>query len=130
SWEDVVLAVMAPRAGKTTSLAVPAILDAPGAVVATSNKSDLWATTAAVRSADTGAPVRVFDPQGITGEQRTWWWNPLDGVTTVEEAHRLAGHFIQEVRGDRGDRDFWTSAAHDLLTGLLLAAGLSGRQLD
>ncbi len=130
SWEDVVLAVMAPRAGKTTSLAVPAILDAPGAVVATSNKSDLWATTAAVRAADTGAPVWVFDPQGITGEQRTWWWNPLDGVTNVEEAHRLAGHFIQEVRGDRGDRDFWTSAAHDLLTGLLLAAGLSGRQLD
>lgn len=130
SWEDVVLAVMAPRAGKTTSLAVPAILDAPGAVIATSNKSDLWAATATVRAAETQAPVWVFDPQSITGEPRSWWWNPLDGVTTIEEAHRLAGHFIQEVRGDRGERDFWTSAAHDLLAGLLLAAGLSGRQLD
>jgi type IV secretory pathway TraG/TraD family ATPase VirD4 len=48
----------------------------------------------------------------------------------VEEAHRLAGHFVQEVRGDRGDRDFWSSAAHDLLTGLLLAAALSRRSLD
>ena len=27
SWEDVLLAVMAPRAGKTTALAVPAILE-------------------------------------------------------------------------------------------------------
>src|SRR5205823_11950003 len=33
SWEDVILAVMAPRAGKTTALAVPAVIDAPGAVV-------------------------------------------------------------------------------------------------
>ena len=41
------VAVMAPRAGKTTALAVPTILNAPGAVVATSNKPDLWASTAA-----------------------------------------------------------------------------------
>jgi type IV secretory pathway TraG/TraD family ATPase VirD4 len=129
SWEDVQLAVMAPRAGKTTSLAVPAVLDAPGAVVATSNKSDLWAATSALRGQSTGEPVWVFDPQGIAATERTWWWNPLRGVTTVEEASRLAGHFVQEVRADKGDRDFWTSAAHDLLTGLLLAAA-SGRTLD
>ena len=130
SWEDVVLAVMAPRAGKTTALAVPAILAAPGPVVATSNKADLWATSAESRAQETGEAVWVFDPQRITGVERTWWWNPLRGVSSVEEAHRLAGHFIQEVRGDRGDRDFWTSAALDLLTGLLLAAGLSGRGLN
>lgn len=50
-------------------------------------------------------------------------------VTNVEEAHRLAGHFVQEVRSDRGERDFWTAAAHDLLTGLLLAAALSRQSL-
>lgn len=129
SWEDVVLALMAPRAGKTTALAVPAILEAPGAVVATSNKADLWAATSALRAADTQGRVWVFDPQQIAHVEQTWWWNPLRGVTTVEEAHRLAGHFIQEVRGDRGQRDFWTSAAHDLLTSLLLAAALSARSL-
>jgi type IV secretory pathway TraG/TraD family ATPase VirD4 len=129
SWEDVLLAVMAPRAGKTTALAVPAILDAPGAVVATSNKADLWTTTSTLRSEQTGEPVWVFDPQQIVYADRSWWWNPLRDVTTVEEAHRLAGHFVQEVRGDRGSRDFWSSAAHDLLTGLLLAAATSGRDL-
>jgi type IV secretory pathway TraG/TraD family ATPase VirD4 len=121
---------MAPRAGKTTALAVPAILDAPGPVVATSNKADLWGTTADPRARETGEPVWVFDPQRITGVEREWWWNPLSGVTSVQEAHRLAEHFVQEVRGDRGDRDFWTSAALDLLTGLLLAVALSGRGLD
>ena len=42
SWEDVVLAYMAPRSGKSTALAVPAVLSAPGAVIATSNKADVW----------------------------------------------------------------------------------------
>jgi type IV secretory pathway TraG/TraD family ATPase VirD4 len=129
SWEDVVLAVMAPRAGKTTALAVPAILEAPGAVVATSNKADLWAATSTLRQRDTTEPVWEFDPQHIVGVERSWWWNPLRGVTDVEEAHRLAGHFVQEVRGGRSQRDFWTSAAHDLLTGLIRAAALSRQSL-
>ncbi|TNM66891.1 type IV secretory system conjugative DNA transfer family protein [Streptomyces sp. NP160] len=128
SWEDVLLAVMAPRAGKTTALGVPAVLDAPGAVVATSNKADLWTATAQLRAQETQEVVWVFDPQQIVFAPQTWWWNPLRGVTNIEEAHRLAGHFVQEVRGSR-NRDFWTSAAHDLLTGLLLAAADAGKDL-
>lgn len=129
SWEDVLVAIMAPRAGKTTSLAVPAILNAPGAVVATSNKADLWAATAQLRAQSTGEPVWVFDPQRIAYSTQQFWWNPLEGVTTVEESHRLAGHFVQEIRGDKGDRDFWSEAAQDLLSNLILAAGSTGRTL-
>ena len=126
SWEDVLLAVMAPRAGKTTALAVPAVLSAPGAVVATSNKADLWLTTHTGR-AQRGR-VWTFDPQGIAHSPQTFTWDPLAGVTGVEDANRLAGHFVAEVRdAARNDRDFWTAAALDLLTGLLLAAAL-GRQ--
>lgn len=133
SWEDVALAVFAPRAGKTTALAVPAILDAPGPVVATSNKSDLWAATAALRAepAGDGSPaprIWTFDPQLITRGVQTWCWDPLSGLTSVEQAHRLAGHFVQEIRTE-GRYDFWSSAAHDLLTSLLLAAAVSGRTL-
>lgn len=133
SWEDVALAVMAPRAGKTTALAVPAVLDAPGAVVATSNKGDLWAATASIRAAR--GTVWTFDPQGIIGVEQTWWWNPLAAVTDVESAQRLAGHFVQMVRGG-GQRsqagsgqDFWSSAAEDLLTSLLLAAAVAGEPI-
>ncbi|MFP5376537.1 MAG: TraM recognition domain-containing protein [Acidimicrobiia bacterium] len=128
SWEDVIVAFMAPRGGKTSSLAVPIILSAPGAVVATSNKADLWALTAAVRGAGTGQRVWVFDPQRLAQTRQSWWWNPLAGVTTVEQAQRLAGHFIVEVRGDR-QHEFWSSAAEDLLTSLFLAAGATGRTL-
>jgi Type IV secretory system Conjugative DNA transfer len=129
SWEDVLLAVMAPRAGKTTALAVPAILSAPGAVIATSNKSDLWAATAELRADKTNETVWTFDPQHVVHSAQTWWWNPLGAVDNVEEAYRLAGHFVQEIRGERLDRDFWSQAAHDLLTSLLLAAATSGRTL-
>jgi type IV secretory pathway TraG/TraD family ATPase VirD4 len=126
SWEDVLLAVMAPRSGKTTCLAVPTILDAPGWAVATSNKADLWAATAALRDQGT---VWTFDPQGIVHAGQTWWWNPVGVVRDVATANRLATHFIQEVRGERGDKDFWTSAALDLLTSLLLAAARAGRDI-
>ncbi|MBC3763440.1 hypothetical protein ACUN7V_20235 [Quadrisphaera oryzae] len=51
SWEDVLLAVMAPRAGKTTTLTVPIVRNAPGPVLATSIKPDLWEATAAERAA-------------------------------------------------------------------------------
>jgi type IV secretory pathway TraG/TraD family ATPase VirD4 len=120
SWEDVVLAVMAPRAGKTTALAVPAVVNAPGAVVATSNKADLWATTAAVR-AEHGV-VWVFDPQAITHTPQRWWWDPLAAVRSVEDANRLADHFVQQIRNSGHNDDFWSFGALDLLTSLILAA--------
>jgi type IV secretory pathway TraG/TraD family ATPase VirD4 len=128
TWEDTIVALMAARSGKTTSLAIPFTLSAPGAVIATSNKSDLWAATAQLRAASTGGQVRLFDPQGITYQPQTWWWDPLRGLNTVEDAHRLAGHFVLTVADDRS-RDLWGPAAQDLLAALLLAAATSGHTL-
>jgi len=125
SWEDVAVAIMAPRSGKTTAIAIPAILDAPGAAVVTSNKADVWAATWALREEDTGQATWLFDPQGITHVPQGWWWNPLRDVRTFDAALRLASHFMQEVDQDEGGEEaFWVSAASDLLTALLLAAGL------
>ncbi|OHV56278.1 conjugal transfer protein TraG [Frankia sp. CgS1] len=128
SWEDVLLAVMAPRAGKTTALAIPMTLAAPGPVLATGNKADLWAATAQVRAGD-GRRVWTFDPQAIAHAPQTWWWNPLAAVHAVEDADRLAGHFLQEIRGEKTGGDFWQAAAGDLLAALFLAAATSGRTL-
>ena len=116
SWEDTVVAFMAPRSGKTTTQAIPFVLSAPGPVIATSNKSDLWAATAALREQATGGRVWLFDPQHITHQPQTWWWNLLDGLRTVEDAHRLAGHFVLTV-ADENRRDLWGPAAQDLLVG-------------
>jgi type IV secretory pathway TraG/TraD family ATPase VirD4 len=128
SWEDTLVAFMAPRSGKTTALAVPFVLSAPGAVIATSNKADLWAATAALRQTATGGRVWLFDPQRVTCQPQAFWWDPLRGLRTVEDAHRLAGHFVLTV-ADEHRRDLWGPAAQDLLAALLLAAAGSGQTL-
>lgn len=126
-WEDVIVAVMAPRQGKTSSLVVPTILAAPGAVVATSNKTDIL-DTAALRRRLTGQPVWVFDPQAVAHTRQDMWWNPLAGVDGVEAAERLAGHFLTGVRSDKDPT--WHSAATELLGGLFLAAALGGQEMS
>ncbi|MFG2091862.1 type IV secretory system conjugative DNA transfer family protein [Spirillospora sp. NPDC048824] len=128
SFEDTVVAFMAPRSGKTTTQSIPHVLSAPGPVIATSNKADLWSAIAAVRAERTGGTIWLFDPQHITYQPQSWWWNPLAGLSTVEDAHRLAGHFVLTV-DDGQKKDLWGPAAQDLLCALFLAAATSGRSL-
>jgi type IV secretory pathway TraG/TraD family ATPase VirD4 len=126
SWEDVLVGMMGPRTGKTTGLAVPIVLGAPGPTLATSVKPDLWETTGTSR-ADRGT-VWNFDPQGVTGQPQSWWWNPLAHVTGVEEAGRFADHFVQEITRGKGD-DFWLKGARGVISALVLAAAVAGRTL-
>jgi hypothetical protein len=129
SWEDVALVIMGPRSNKTSAIAVPTVLSAPGLVVATSNKADLWALTSGMRG--NAGPVWTFDPQRIAHTEQTWWWNPLrsiadaDPAERVEAAARLAGHFVGTIAGERKD-PFFHAAAEQVLTATLLAAALSG----
>jgi type IV secretory pathway TraG/TraD family ATPase VirD4 len=126
SWEDTIIAFMAPRSGKTTAIGVPCVLSAPGPVVATSIKADLWAATAQLRAA--AGRAWLFDPQRITCQPQEWWWDPLRGLATVEAAHRMAAHFVLTVADGR-QRDLWGPAAQELLCALFLAAAASSRTL-
>ncbi|MFL4953136.1 type IV secretory system conjugative DNA transfer family protein [Streptomyces sp. MMS24-I31] len=120
SYEDVELDLMAPRAGKSTGIAVPRVLRAQGAVLLTSNKSDVYAVTLAER--EKAGTVWTFDPQGIAHSPRAMWWNLLGECHTIEGARRLAGHFVASVNDDTANKDFWISAAQNTLTALFLAA--------
>jgi TraM recognition site of TraD and TraG len=121
SWEMTQADIWGARRGKTTSRVVPAILDAPGAVVATSNKRDVVDTTRAAR-AETG-PVWVFDPQAVAAEPPCWWWNPLSYVTNVDKATRLAAVLAHAARPDGARQDaFFDPKGEQLLAFLLLAA--------
>ncbi|MGD9990127.1 type IV secretory system conjugative DNA transfer family protein [Pseudonocardia sp.] len=128
SWEDVALIIMGPRSNKTSAIAVPTVLAAPGLVVATSNKADLWALTSGMRAS--AGPVWTFDPQRIAHVEQTWWWDPLraiadaDPAERVEAAARLAGHFVGTIGGERRD-PFFHAAGEQVLTNTLLAAALS-----
>ncbi|WP_345215523.1 TraM recognition domain-containing protein [Georgenia halophila] len=123
------LDVWGPRTGKTTSRAIPAILEAPGAVLITSNKRDVVDVTRGPRQAAAGR-VWVFDPQGICAELATWWWDPLSYVTDEVKAQKLAEHFAAGSRdpGARTDA-YFDPAGQDLLGGMLLAAALDRRPI-
>lgn len=128
TWEDMHIDIWGPRTGKTTSRAVPAILAAPGGVLVTSNKRDVVDATRDVRAA--AGPVWVFDPQGISLENPTWWWNPLSYVTDEVKAAKMADHFASGSRDPGAKTDaYFDPAGQDLLAGLLLAAALDGRPI-
>ncbi|MBX7265060.1 TraM recognition domain-containing protein [Micromonospora sp. Llam7] len=128
SYEDVELDLMAPRAGKSTGIAVPRVLRAPGAVMLTSNKSDVFTVTRQERSK--AGRVWTFDPQGIAYTEREMWWDLLSGCDTIEGARRLAGHFVSSVNDDSSKKDFWIAAAQNTLTALFLAASRSGASVN
>ncbi|MFF1452685.1 type IV secretory system conjugative DNA transfer family protein [Streptomyces sp. NPDC058274] len=128
SYEDVELDLMAPRAGKSTGIAVPRVLRARGSVLLTSNKADVYSVTRAER--ERHGRVWTFDPQGIAHTPRTLWWDMLADAATIEGARRLAGHFVGAINDDASKRDFWISAAQNTLTALFHAAGRGGRQVD
>lgn len=128
SWEDVSVDIWGPRTGKTTSRAIPGILAAPGAVLATTNKRDLPDSTRGVREQQ--GEVWVFDPQQVADEPVTWWWNPLTYVTNDVRAKELADHFAAATQefGSRKD-PFFDPAGRDVLSSFLLAAALDQRAI-
>jgi type IV secretion system protein VirD4 len=124
--------IMGPRSNKTSAIAVPAVLSAPGLVLATSNKADLWALTSGMRAA--AGPVWTFDPQEIAHAPQRWWWDPLRAVREAPEAHRneaairLSAHFMGTIGGTRRD-PFFHAAGEQVLVGTLLAAAVSNATL-
>ncbi|MFF4735798.1 type IV secretory system conjugative DNA transfer family protein [Streptomyces sp. NPDC001262] len=128
-YEDVAVAIMAPRSGKTTCLAIPAILGAPGAVLLTSNKAAGDAYTATLEARGKVGRTWSMDPQQIAHAPREMWWNPLADATSLEGAGRLAGHFVAASVDSSNAGDFWSKAAQNILAQLFLAAALDKRPI-
>ncbi|MGC5234516.1 type IV secretory system conjugative DNA transfer family protein [Streptomyces albogriseolus] len=128
-FEDVAVAIMAPRSGKTTSLAIPSMLGAPGPVLLTSNKAAGDAFTTAYEARARAGVVWTMDPQQIAHAAREMWWNPLASATTLDGANRLAGHFLAASVDASQQGDFWSKAGSNILSQLLLAAALDERPI-
>ncbi|MFJ4007993.1 type IV secretory system conjugative DNA transfer family protein [Streptomyces sp. NPDC090023] len=123
SDEDTFVAIMAPRAGKSTSLAIPVAEEAPGALLMTSNKADVYAATLASRARI--GTTWVLDTQGVAQVERQMWWDMIAQAETLEGAERLASHFVTQITSEQAD-PFWSQAAGDLLVGLFRAAYWDG----
>lgn len=115
--------VIAPtQSMKTTGLAVPAILEWDGPVLATSVKTDLLHDTIEHRR-EVG-DVLVFDPTEATDIQGASW-SPLVQCTSWHGAQRIAAAMCAAAQpggSTLADADFWYSAAAKLLAPVLLAA--------
>lgn len=125
-----VLVLGPTQSGKTTGLAVPAILEWPGPVVATSTKADLLADTAAWRASL--GPVHVFDPAATTAYRRSCW-SPLAGCAAWPLAMRRAWELSLAAKAAVGGTmslgDFWFASAAKSLAPYLHAAASSGREM-
>jgi type IV secretory pathway TraG/TraD family ATPase VirD4 len=128
SVEDSLLLVGPPRSGKGLHLVIPLLLDAPGAVVATSTRPDTLAVT--LRARRRLGPVAVFDPQHLAGHVDAGLrWSPIRGChlpqTAMIRARALAAGTGLSRGVDQGD--FWQGQTEAVLRALLHAAALDGR---
>ncbi|HEY6472909.1 MAG TPA: type IV secretory system conjugative DNA transfer family protein [Acidimicrobiales bacterium] len=123
------LVVIGPtQSGKTTSLAVPAILSWPGPVLAASVKTDLLRVTQVAR-AGRGRVWRI-DPTGCTGAPGDEW-SPLSGCGEWRRAVATTTDLCQAAKADgtTADGEFWYANAAKLLAPLFHAAALDGRTM-
>ena len=126
-----VLVLGPTQSGKTTALAIPALLEWDGPVVATSVKDDLVAHTCAYRA--TLGRIWVFDPtgKGRAGSSRSRW-SPLSEASSWSGAQRVAQALVGATPSQNGlsDGAFWFAASAKLLAPFLLAAERGGRPMS
>ena len=121
---DVVVVFGGPGAGKTQWLA-GRVVDAPGAVVVTSTRTDLLDQVGPLRARV--GPVYVFNPVGLGGRPSTITFDPLTGCGDPVTANERAADMIAAgSHGGGGDREFWEDQGRRNLAALLHAAALGG----
>jgi type IV secretion system protein VirD4 len=131
--QQAVLVLGPPRSGKTTAIAIPNVLCAPGPVIVTSTKPDLLAATMAART-EVGR-CWLFDPTGATrcppGLTRLRW-SPVAAAATWDESLMMAAAMSRAARpaGRRGESAHWTERAEALLAPLLHAGYLDGTGIE
>ena len=132
SYRDVILAIAPPQSGKTAWL-MGAIIDAAGAVVATSTKHDIYDLTHTLRRED-DRPVLLFNPAGLGALESTLRWSPVRGCEHYATAQSRAAAMTRGVRAMRqshsDDSGFWEDQATKVLRCFLMAAALTEQGMD
>jgi type IV secretion system protein VirD4 len=130
--ESSVLVVGPPRSGKTSGLVIPNVLNAPGAVVSTSTKPDVFEATMYRRWVL--GNVFVFDPTGtlkIPDGAYPLRWSPVVGCDTFDKAVAMAHALGSAARPGSvfTESAHWVERAESLLAPLLFAANQRGADM-
>jgi type IV secretory pathway TraG/TraD family ATPase VirD4 len=126
SVEDSIVVLGPPRAGKGLHLVIPAILDAPGAVVTTSTRPDNLSAT--ITSRGQRGPVAVFDPEGLVrGIGATTRWSPIRGCANPSVAMARARAVCTDIGSGVEEVTFWNQQCEMAVRCLLHAAALDDR---
>jgi len=110
------------QVGKTSSLVIPALLRWDDALVVTSVKNDVIATTKEWRARV--GEVQVLEP----GRDGGLTWNPLEGVRTLRHAFRVARD-LTGAPAERSETEFWNSLATKVVGSLLMLAFQQSRNV-
>ncbi|MBP2371418.1 hypothetical protein [Pseudonocardia parietis] len=103
------------------------ILDHDGPLLATSTKPDLYNYCAGAR-AEKG-PVWLFNPEQLGDLGSSVWWSPVAGCADAQVAAIRAGLMVGGVSAGEDGGDRWDKWSVSVLSALLMAADLSGRDM-
>jgi len=118
-----------PRSGKTSTVIIPSVLAAPGAVLSTSTKGDVLA--ASWRARARLGQVWLFDPAGehaeLPPEIRRLSWSPVTAAGSWDGALLIARAMAAATGPGRGTSNeaHWRERSSALLAPLLHAASLA-----
>ena len=128
STEDSVALIGAPRMGKGFRLLIGAIIDWQGPLITTSTRNDNLLATMAMR--EKLGKVTVFDPQGLSGVRRSLRISPIEGcqdpLVAMQRAQAIMGGTALGASTTNAE---WATEAETILSRLLLAAAVSGRDV-
>jgi type IV secretory pathway TraG/TraD family ATPase VirD4 len=92
SVEDGMLVIGAPRQGKDAHFVTANVIDAPGPVIVTSSRPDIFTATYEARSQV--GNVYVFDPQNFTKWPQMVRFSPILGCDDMDDAKKRADYLF------------------------------------
>jgi type IV secretion system protein VirD4 len=134
--EQAVLVLGPPRSGKTSSVVIPSVLAAPGAVLSTSTKPDVLRSTVSARARI--GPCFLYDPSGTVdppSNVERLRWSPVRHGASWDDALLVARGMVGAGRSDAAinraasSSDHFHERAEALLATVLHAASLDGAQM-
>ena len=136
------------RSGKTVSVVIPSVVEAPGFVLATSTRGDIIKTTRYLRECGvkdrvTGASyggrgagtTHIFDPEGVAENdpdtRHNMRWTPLQGCDDPAVAMRRAQTMVAiGGMGSGSNNQEWGVSATMYVQAMLYAAAIADRTIN